>query len=104
MLSEGVTEDLVPLNSENESTFFHSLSVSAPDILEWQSGGPKQNVLEIGADVDDALYYDDVNDVACIIIIIISIQLQSGSTAMVMSLQIEWKNVKQSQLKSSPVH
>ena len=29
VLSEGVAEDLVPLNSENEPTFFHSLSVSA---------------------------------------------------------------------------
>ena len=65
LLSEGVAEDLVPLNSENESTFFHSLSVSAPDILESQSGGPVQNVLEFGADVDDALYSMDVNDVAC---------------------------------------
>ena len=46
MLSEGVAADLVPLNSENEPTFFHSLSVSAPDILESQSGGPVHNLLE----------------------------------------------------------
>ena len=34
VLSEGVAEEFVPSNSENEPTFFHSLSVSAPDILE----------------------------------------------------------------------
>ena len=65
MLSEGVAAVLVPLESENEPTFFHSLSVSAPDILESQSGGPVQNLLESGANVDDALYSMDVNDVAC---------------------------------------
>ena len=34
VLSEGGSENLVPLEIENEPTFFHSLSVSAPDILE----------------------------------------------------------------------
>ena len=65
VLSEGVAEDLVPLNSENEPTFFHSLSVSAPDILGLQSSGLVQNLLESGAAVDDALYENDVYDVAC---------------------------------------
>ena len=65
MLSEGVAADLVPLNSENEPTFFDSLSVFAPDILESQSGGLVQNFLESGAIVDDALYKHDVNDVVC---------------------------------------
>ena len=65
MLSEGVAEDLVPTESENEPTFFHSLSISAPDILESQSGGPAQNLLEPGVDDDDALYNSNVNDVAC---------------------------------------
>ena len=64
MLSEGVAEDLVPTKSENEPTFFNSLSVSAPDILESQSGGPVPNLLEPGVD-DDALYSMNVNDVAC---------------------------------------
>ena len=41
---------------KNETTFFHSLSVSAPDILESQSGGPVQKLLESGAFVDDAMY------------------------------------------------
>ena len=50
---------------ENEPTFFHSLSVSAPDILESQSGGHVQNLLEPGVVEDDALYSSDVNDVAC---------------------------------------
>ena len=40
VLREGVTRDFVPLNIENEPTFFNSLSVSAPDILESQSGWP----------------------------------------------------------------
>ena len=65
VLSEGVAENLVPTESENEPTFFHSLSVSAPDILRVQSGGPVQLLLESGAVVDDALYISDVNDVAC---------------------------------------
>ena len=64
MLREGVAEVLVPSNSENEPTFFRSLSVSAPDILNSQSGGLVQNLLEIGV-VDDAMYYNDVNEVAC---------------------------------------
>ena len=51
---------------ENEITVFpHSLSVSAPDILDSQSGGIVQNLLEPGAIDDDALYINDVNDVAC---------------------------------------
>ena len=55
-----------PLVVENEISFFpHSLSVSAPDVLESQSGGNVQNLLGTGAIVDDALYISDVNDVAC---------------------------------------
>ena len=65
VLSEGVAEEFVPLKSENEPTFFHSLSVSPPDILESQSGGVVSKLLETGAVVDDALYISDVNDVAC---------------------------------------
>ena len=65
VLSEGVSENLVPLESENEPTFFNSLSVSALDILELQSGGPVQNLLEPGVADDDALYMSDVKDVAC---------------------------------------
>ena len=62
---ERVAEDLVPLESENEPTFFDSLSACPPDILESQSGGNVQCLLETGAIVDDALYYNDINDVAC---------------------------------------
>ena len=58
-------ECVEPVASKISSQFFHSLSVSAPDILESQSGGPVQNLLESGAMVDDALYKHDVNDVAC---------------------------------------
>ena len=47
------------------SFFPHSLFVSAPDILESQSGGNVQNLLGTGADVDDALYSSNVNDAAC---------------------------------------
>ena len=65
LFSEGVAEDLVPIEIENEPTFFNSLSVSAPDILRVQSGGPVQNLLEIGAVTDDALYISNLNDVAC---------------------------------------
>ena len=64
-MSEGVAVDLVPLNSENEPTFFDSLSAYPPDILESQSGGNVYHLLETGAVVDDALYENDVNDVAC---------------------------------------
>ena len=49
----------------HHSFFSHSLSVSAPDILDSQSGGIVQNLLEPGAMSDDALYISDVNDVAC---------------------------------------
>ena len=45
--------------------FPNSLSVSPPDILELQSGGVVQHLLEIGVVSDDALYLSDVNDVAC---------------------------------------
>ena len=54
-----------PTVVENEPTFFNSLSVLPPDILESQSGGVVQNLLEPGAMSDDALYSIDVNDVAC---------------------------------------
>ena len=65
VFSEGVAANFVPSHSENVPTFFHSLSVSAPDILELQSGGPVHNLLESGAVFDDALYNGDVNDVVC---------------------------------------
>ena len=58
-------KNLVPIESENEPTFFNSLSVSAPDILRVQSGGPVQNLLETGVVTDDALYISHLNDVAC---------------------------------------
>ena len=55
-----------PVASEIRPKFFpYSLSVSAPDILELQSGGHVQNLLEPGAIVDDALYSSNVKDVAC---------------------------------------
>ena len=55
-----------PVASRIRSQFFpHSLSVSPPDILESQSGGVVQNLLEPGVVSDDALYISDVNDVAC---------------------------------------
>ena len=55
-----------PVSSGLHPTFFHSyFSASPPDILESQSGGNVQNLLESGVVVDDALYYGDVNDVAC---------------------------------------
>ena len=62
-------EDCVELAaSENESTFFpYSLSVSPSDILNLQSGGNVQYELETG-DCDDALYINDVNDVACTVL------------------------------------
>ena len=49
----------------NDTTFFHSLSVSAPDILESQSGGPVQKLLESGVIDGDATYDENVKDVAC---------------------------------------
>ena len=64
-MSEGVAEEFVPLKSENEPTFFDSLSVQSSDILRVQSGDNVQNLLETGVTVDDALYISDVNDVAC---------------------------------------
>ena len=55
-----------PAASRIRSKFFpHSLSVLPPDILESQSGGVVQNLLEPGVMRDDALYIHDVNDVAC---------------------------------------
>ena len=54
-----------PVASGNNHSFFpHSLSVSAPDFLESQSGGNVQHLLEIGV-YDDAMYNDDVNEVTC---------------------------------------
>ena len=47
--------------------FSHSLSACPPDILESQSGGNVHYELETGAVNDDALYYDDLNEVACTI-------------------------------------
>ena len=55
-----------PVASGIRSLFFpDSLSVSPPDILESQSGGVVQNLLETGVVSDDALYSNDVYDVAC---------------------------------------
>ena len=54
-----------PVASRIRHSFFpDSLSVSAPDILDSQSGGIVSNLLETGA-VDDAVYSNAVNDVAC---------------------------------------
>ena len=54
--------------SEIRSQFFsHSLSACPPDILELQSGGNVHYELEHGAVNDDALYYGDLNEVACTI-------------------------------------
>ena len=55
-----------PVVSEFRSQFFtHSLPACPSDILNLLSGGPVHYLLESGAVVDDALYNDDVNDVAC---------------------------------------
>ena len=54
-----------PVASGSIHSFFpYSLSVSAPDIWESQSGDIVQQVLEIGVE-NDARYDDDVNDVTC---------------------------------------
>ena len=45
--------------------FSHSFLACPPDILELQSGGNVYYKLEIGAVNDDALYYGDLNEVAC---------------------------------------
>ena len=55
-----------PVASGIRSQFFpNSLSVSAPNILESQSGGNVHNFLDTGVVSDDALYISDVNDVVC---------------------------------------
>ena len=55
-----------PVVSKTCSQFFtHSLSACPPNILDLQSGGNVQNLLEFGAVADDALYYHDVDDVVC---------------------------------------
>ena len=57
-----------PVASGIRSRFFpHSLSVSAPDILKSQSGGNVQNLLGTSVAVDDAMYYHNLNEVACTI-------------------------------------
>ena len=59
-------ECVEPVASRIRPKFFpYSLSVSAPDVLESQSGGTVQNLLGIGAASDDALYISNVNGVAC---------------------------------------
>ena len=65
VLSEGVSEEFVPIEIENEPTFFNSLSVSSSDILRVQSGDNVQNLLETGVVIDDAMYSMNLNDVAC---------------------------------------
>ena len=53
------------VSSRNERTFFnYSLSVSPIDVLNLQSIGNVNYELETGVD-DDALYYNDVNEVIC---------------------------------------
>ena len=55
-----------PVSSGLHPTFFsHSLSVSPPGTLESQFGGNVHYELETGAVNDDALYIDDLNEVAC---------------------------------------
>ena len=55
-----------PVSSRLQPTFFsHSLSAYPPDILESQSGGNVHYKLETGAVNDDALYYGDLNEMAC---------------------------------------
>ena len=56
-----------PVTSEICSSFFvdNSFSVSPVDILSLQSAGPVNYMLETGANVEDALYKKDVNDVDC---------------------------------------
>ena len=57
-----------PVSSGLNPTFVsHSLSACLPDILESQSGGNVHYELEHGAVNDDALYYSDLNEVACTI-------------------------------------
>ena len=55
-----------PVSSGIRHSFFpNSLSVSPSDILYLQSDGNVQNLLETGVVNDDAMYSNDVNDVAC---------------------------------------
>ena len=55
-----------PVAFANEPKFFpNSLFVSPPDILESQSSGVVQNLLETSAVVDDALYISSVSEVIC---------------------------------------
>ena len=55
-----------PVVSRICSPFFtHSFSASSSDILNLQSVGPVHYSLGTGAVLDDALYDNDVNDVAC---------------------------------------
>ena len=62
-LNNGECVELVA--STSEPKFFpYSLSVSPSDSLTLQSGGTVQNELEISGN-DDALYINDVNEVAC---------------------------------------
>ena len=55
-----------PVSSGLQPTFFsHSLSACPPDILESESSGNVHCKLETSAVNDDALYIDDLNEVAC---------------------------------------
>ena len=62
-----VSDDCVdPVVSEFSSQIVsHSLPACPPDIMESQSGGNVHYLLGTGAIFDDALYYHNVNDVAC---------------------------------------
>ena len=63
IVSTGEYEE--PVSSRNEPAFFHhSLSVSPTDILNPQSVGNLNFELETG-DIDDAMYYNDLNEVKC---------------------------------------
>ena len=81
LLNEGISNTVPPVRDEqgiltsgdcvepvsfgNEPTFFpYSLSISPLDILKTQSGGNVQHELETGG-LNDAMYYNDVNEVIC---------------------------------------
>ena len=53
-----------PASYGNHPTFIHSLFVSPTDVLNLQSVGNVHVELETGVD-DDAIYYNDVNEVIC---------------------------------------
>ena len=56
-----------PVVSGISPSFFvqNSFSASSPEILDLHTGGPVHYLLESGAVVGDALYYSNLNEVAC---------------------------------------